>query len=137
MSTSGLGEGFKGGAQEHRKEWPPKATGGRGKVCQQANAALPTAPPSTSSTGGNAGMAAAYAARKLGVPATIVLPEGTSLQVVRRLEGQGAEVQLTGKVRTLGRGSRLEWAAPPSPPLPCEILSPLPLDELCLGPVFP
>ncbi|XP_001490183.1 serine dehydratase-like isoform X1 [Equus asinus] len=49
-------------------------------------------------SGGNAGMAAAYAARKLGVPATIVLPEGTSLQVVRRLEGQGAEVQLTGKV---------------------------------------
>ncbi|XP_067556792.1 serine dehydratase-like isoform X2 [Pseudorca crassidens] len=34
------------------------------------------------SSGGNAGIAAAYAARKLGIPATIVLPEGTSLQVV-------------------------------------------------------
>ncbi|KAF5929269.1 hypothetical protein HPG69_019290, partial [Diceros bicornis minor] len=49
-------------------------------------------------SGGNAGMAAAYSARKLGIPVTIVLPEGTSLQVVRRLQGQGAEVQLTGKV---------------------------------------
>lgn len=50
------------------------------------------------SSGGNAGIAAAYVARKLGVPATIVLPEGTSPQVVRRLEGEGAEVQLAGKV---------------------------------------
>ncbi|XP_039102846.1 serine dehydratase-like [Hyaena hyaena] len=50
------------------------------------------------SSGGNAGIAAAYAARKLGVPATIVLPEGTSQHVVRRLQGEGAEVQLAGKV---------------------------------------
>lgn len=50
------------------------------------------------SSGGNAGIAAAYSARKLGIPATIVLPETTSTQVVRRLEGEGAEVQLTGKV---------------------------------------
>ncbi|XP_042818716.1 serine dehydratase-like isoform X2 [Panthera tigris] len=49
-------------------------------------------------TGGNAGFAAAYAARKLGIPATIVLPEGTSPHVVRRLQGEGAEVQLAGKV---------------------------------------
>lgn len=50
------------------------------------------------SSGGNAGVAAAYCARKLGIPATIVLPEGTSLKVVKRLQGEGAEVQLTGKV---------------------------------------
>lgn len=50
------------------------------------------------SSGGNAGIAAAYCARKLGVPATIVLPEGASQQVVRRLQGEGAEVQLSGKV---------------------------------------
>ncbi|VTJ51753.1 Hypothetical predicted protein [Marmota monax] len=49
------------------------------------------------SSGGNAGIAAAYSARKLGIPATIVLPETTSLQVVTRLQGQGAEVQLAGK----------------------------------------
>ncbi|KAM7051634.1 serine dehydratase-like isoform 1-T2 [Molossus nigricans] len=50
------------------------------------------------SSGGNAGVAAAYCARKLGIPATIVLPEGASQSVVRRLQGEGAEVQLTGKV---------------------------------------
>lgn len=50
------------------------------------------------SSGGNAGIAAAYSAQKLGIPVTIVLPESTSKQVVRRLEGEGAEVQLTGKV---------------------------------------
>ncbi|XP_012586373.1 PREDICTED: serine dehydratase-like [Condylura cristata] len=50
------------------------------------------------SSGGNAGIAAAYSARRLGIPATIVLPEGTSQQVVRRLQGEGAEVQLAGKV---------------------------------------
>lgn len=50
------------------------------------------------SSGGNAGIAAAYSAQKLGIPVTIVLPESTSMQVVRRLEGEGAEVQLTGKV---------------------------------------
>ncbi|XP_006151745.1 serine dehydratase-like [Tupaia chinensis] len=50
------------------------------------------------SSGGNAGISAAYAARKLGIAATIVLPEGTSPQVVRRLQGEGAEVQLHGKV---------------------------------------
>ncbi|CAK6440386.1 unnamed protein product [Pipistrellus nathusii] len=50
------------------------------------------------SSGGNAGIAAAYCARKLGLPATIVLPEGTSQPVVRRLQGEGADVQLAGKV---------------------------------------
>uniref|UniRef100_A0A8C0WDJ3 L-serine deaminase n=1 Tax=Castor canadensis TaxID=51338 RepID=A0A8C0WDJ3_CASCN len=50
------------------------------------------------SSGGNAGIAAAYSAQKLAIPATIVLPETSSLQVVRRLQGEGAEVQLTGKV---------------------------------------
>nr|XP_060485007.1 serine dehydratase-like [Panthera onca]XP_060485008.1 serine dehydratase-like [Panthera onca]XP_060485009.1 serine dehydratase-like [Panthera onca]XP_060485010.1 serine dehydratase-like [Panthera onca]XP_060485011.1 serine dehydratase-like [Panthera onca]XP_060485012.1 serine dehydratase-like [Panthera onca] len=69
------------------------------------------------SSGGNAGFAAAYAARKLGIPATIVLPEGTSPHVVRRLQGEGAEVQLAGKVRTPGRRSRMEWAVPLYPPL--------------------
>lgn len=50
------------------------------------------------SSGGNAGIAAAYAARKLGIPATIVLPEGTSVKVVKRLQWEGAKVQLTGKI---------------------------------------
>ncbi|XP_078193522.1 serine dehydratase-like isoform X2 [Callithrix jacchus] len=55
-------------------------------------------PSTLGGSGGNAGIAAAYAAGKLGIPATIVLPENTSLQVVQRLQGEGAKVQLTGKV---------------------------------------
>ncbi|XP_042524960.1 serine dehydratase-like [Dipodomys spectabilis] len=50
------------------------------------------------SSGGNAGIAAAYAAQKLGIPATVVLPESSAPQVIQRLRGQGAEVQVTGKV---------------------------------------
>lgn len=50
------------------------------------------------SSGGNAGLAAAYSARKLGLPATIVLPEATAPRVVRRLQGEDAQVLLAGKV---------------------------------------
>eukprot|EP00064_Thunnus_orientalis_P006354 superscaffoldBa00000658_g6371 len=48
-------------------------------------------------SGGNAGMAAAYAARKMGVPATIVLPSSSPQVVVQRLQDQGATVNITGK----------------------------------------
>ncbi|XP_034531146.1 serine dehydratase-like [Notolabrus celidotus] len=50
------------------------------------------------SSGGNAGMAAAYVARKMGIPATIVLPTSSSNLVVQRVEDQGAKVKITGKV---------------------------------------
>ncbi|XP_001378476.2 serine dehydratase-like [Monodelphis domestica] len=50
------------------------------------------------SSGGNAGVAAAYAARKLGIPATIVLPKGANPNLLRRLERERAEVQMVGKV---------------------------------------
>uniref|UniRef100_A0A7N4PQL0 L-serine ammonia-lyase n=1 Tax=Sarcophilus harrisii TaxID=9305 RepID=A0A7N4PQL0_SARHA len=50
------------------------------------------------SSGGNAGVAAAYAARNLGIPATIVLPKGAHPALLRRLEREGAEVQMVGKV---------------------------------------
>ncbi|XP_037652187.1 serine dehydratase-like isoform X1 [Sebastes umbrosus] len=50
------------------------------------------------SSGGNAGMAAAYVARKMGVPATIVVPSSTPQLVVQRLRDQGATVKITGKV---------------------------------------
>ncbi|XP_043835727.1 serine dehydratase-like [Dromiciops gliroides] len=50
------------------------------------------------SSGGNAGVAAAYAARKLGIPATIVLPKGANPTLLWRLEREGAEVQMEGKV---------------------------------------
>ncbi|XP_038619546.1 serine dehydratase-like [Tachyglossus aculeatus] len=50
------------------------------------------------SSGGNAGLAAAYAAKRLGLPATIVLPKTSSPQVVERLRVEGAHVELIGKV---------------------------------------
>lgn len=49
-------------------------------------------------TGGNAGMAAAYSARQLGVPATIVVPSVTPNQTVERLNDEGATVVIQGKV---------------------------------------
>ena len=54
------------------------------------------------STGGNAGMAAAYSARQLGVPATIVVPNVTPNPTVERLKDEGATVVIHGKVRSLG-----------------------------------
>uniref|UniRef100_A0A3B3XUT1 L-serine deaminase n=1 Tax=Poecilia mexicana TaxID=48701 RepID=A0A3B3XUT1_9TELE len=53
------------------------------------------------STGGNAGMAAAYSARRLGVPATIVVPSITPNQTVERLKDQGAIVVVHGEVGLL------------------------------------
>uniref|UniRef100_A0A3Q0T3P2 L-serine ammonia-lyase n=1 Tax=Amphilophus citrinellus TaxID=61819 RepID=A0A3Q0T3P2_AMPCI len=50
------------------------------------------------SSGGNAGMAAAYAARKMGVPATIIVPSSTPQLVVQRLQDQGVAVKIVGKV---------------------------------------
>ncbi|CAL4152729.1 unnamed protein product, partial [Meganyctiphanes norvegica] len=50
-----------------------------------------------SSSGGNAGMAAAYAARKCGLPATIVIPESTPSLMISRLEGEEAKVMVHGK----------------------------------------
>lgn len=55
------------------------------------------------STGGNAGMAAAYVARKMGLSATVVVPSSTPPLVVRRLQEQGAAVKVAGKVRAVLR----------------------------------
>lgn len=49
--------------------------------------------------GGNAGMAAAYVARKMGVPATIVIPSSSPRLIVQRLQHQGATVKIKGKVK--------------------------------------
>lgn len=51
-----------------------------------------------SSSGGNAGLAAAYGARELGVPATVVLPTTTPEWVHGRLQSFGAEVIVHGGV---------------------------------------
>jgi L-serine/L-threonine ammonia-lyase len=49
-----------------------------------------------SSSGGNAGYAAAYAGRQLGVGVTVVVPESTSEMARRRIESEGAELVVRG-----------------------------------------
>ncbi|XP_029426422.1 L-serine dehydratase/L-threonine deaminase isoform X2 [Nannospalax galili] len=49
------------------------------------------------SSAGNAGMAAAYAARRLGIPATIVVPSTTPALTIERLRSEGAEVEVVGE----------------------------------------
>lgn len=50
------------------------------------------------SSGGNAGLATAYVARKMGVPATIIVPSSTPQLVIQRMQDQGATVKSIGKV---------------------------------------
>ena len=45
-------------------------------------------------------MAAAYAARKLGIPATIVVPSTTPALTIQRLKNEGAVVRVVGEVST-------------------------------------
>ncbi|MCP4429708.1 MAG: pyridoxal-phosphate dependent enzyme [Gammaproteobacteria bacterium] len=49
-----------------------------------------------SSSGGNAGIAAAYAGRHLGVPVVVVVPETTSDRAKELIENEGAEVVVNG-----------------------------------------
>jgi L-serine/L-threonine ammonia-lyase len=51
-----------------------------------------------SSSGGNAGYAAAYAGRRLGVQTTVFVPETTPLDARRAIASQGAEVKVAGSV---------------------------------------
>lgn len=44
-------------------------------------------------------MAAAYVARKMGVPATIIVPSSSPQLVVQRLQDEGATVKIVGKVK--------------------------------------
>lgn len=49
-----------------------------------------------SSSGGNAGVAVAYAGRKLGVPVVVVVPETTSETAKAKIQQEGAEVIVHG-----------------------------------------
>ena len=49
-----------------------------------------------SSSGGNAGLAAAYSGRRLGVPVLVVVPETTSARARELLAREGAEVRVHG-----------------------------------------
>ena len=49
-----------------------------------------------SSSGGNAGMAVAYAGRRLGVPVTVVVPSTTTARAMRLIRAEGADVIVHG-----------------------------------------
>uniref|UniRef100_A0A8D2JCM6 L-serine deaminase n=1 Tax=Varanus komodoensis TaxID=61221 RepID=A0A8D2JCM6_VARKO len=66
---------------------------GIGYFCQQVSGYR-----CTKDSGGNAGLAAAHAAGKLGIPATIVVPGSATQVTVKKLEQMGADVEVFGKV---------------------------------------
>ena len=91
---------------------------GIGNLCRMAHGRGATG--LVSSSGGNAGMAAAYAARELQMTARIVVPETTPAFVRERLTALGAEVEVHGKVwdqaderaRDLCRDERIAYVPP-------------------------
>ncbi|XP_006265885.3 L-serine dehydratase/L-threonine deaminase [Alligator mississippiensis] len=48
-------------------------------------------------SGGNAGMAAAYSARNLGIPATILVPRSTPDFTIQQLKNEGATAEIVGE----------------------------------------
>ncbi|NXM25880.1 SDSL protein, partial [Oxyruncus cristatus] len=68
---------------------------GIGHLCQEA--ARKGCRRFVCSSGGSAGVAAAYAARKLGLPITVVIPSSSGPIAKRKLEELGATVEVYGK----------------------------------------
>ncbi|XP_006001118.1 serine dehydratase-like isoform X1 [Latimeria chalumnae] len=62
------------------------------------------------SSGGNAGLAAAYAAKRLNIPATILVPSSTPEFTVQKLREHGAFVEVVGKVWDDANKKALELA---------------------------
>ncbi|XP_028828778.1 serine dehydratase-like [Denticeps clupeoides] len=71
---------------------------GIGHLCQKLAGAGSDTRGVVCSSGGNAGLATAYAARKLGIPATIIVPLSSPELVVQKLRDHGATVKVLGKV---------------------------------------
>lgn len=69
---------------------------GIGVLCEQAVASGKTH--LISSSGGNAGYAAAYAGKQLGVKVTVVVPETTSETAKQRIMAQDAQVIIKGSI---------------------------------------
>ncbi|XP_065831246.1 serine dehydratase-like [Oscarella lobularis] len=66
-----------------------------------------------SSSGGNAGIATAFAGRKLGVPVTVVVPESTPEVMRERIRKEKADVIVHGKVWDDANSKSLELASQP------------------------
>ncbi|MGW7462620.1 serine/threonine dehydratase [Streptomyces sp. NPDC054797] len=73
-----------------------KARGARNFLAAHHRAGTLPAAGVTIASGGNAGLACAWAARALSVPATVFVPESAPRVKVDRLRGYGAEVRLVG-----------------------------------------
>ena len=69
---------------------------GVGRFCRHAVETGATA--IICASGGNAGFAAAYAGRQLGVPVTIIVPATTSAEAKRAIQAMGAKVEVQGSV---------------------------------------
>ncbi|GAD85860.1 threonine/serine dehydratase [Nocardia asteroides] len=88
-----------------------KARGAQNFV--RAHAAAGTLPEAgvTIASGGNAGLACAWAAREAGVPATVFLPDTAPPVKIRRLRDYGAEVRLIGPEYKQALAACQEFAA--------------------------
>ena len=62
-------------------------------------------------SGGNAGLATAFAGWKLGVPTTVVLPLATSVAMQDKIRHLGARVELAGRVWDEAHAVAVELAA--------------------------
>ena len=101
LRSDTLGRALGGGANVWLKMdslQPPGSFKLRGVGNLVRNAIAGGATHVVSSSGGNAGLATAYAGRELGVPVTVVLPETTPAFVVGRLREYGADAVVHGKV---------------------------------------
>ncbi|MGH7298498.1 MAG: pyridoxal-phosphate dependent enzyme, partial [Polyangiaceae bacterium] len=67
---------------------------GIGRACEEAKRA--GAKRLVSSSGGNAGLAVAYAGRMLGLPAAIYVPRTTSARMTDKMRDEGATVEVHG-----------------------------------------
>jgi L-serine/L-threonine ammonia-lyase len=67
---------------------------GVGRACEEAKAVGATR--FVSSSGGNAGIAVAWAGRELGVPVTVFVPRTTSARIIAKMEVEGARVEVHG-----------------------------------------
>ena len=64
-----------------------------------------------SSSGGNAGLAVAYSAKRLGVRTTVIVPKTTPDWVCKKIEAEGAQVNVVGAVWDEAHEAALKLAA--------------------------
>jgi len=84
---------------------------GMGHLCQKQ--ALSGCKRFVCSSGGNAGMAAAYAAKKLKIPISLFVPITTPDFTIKRLQEEGANVTVIGSAWDEANDNAVEFAKQP------------------------